>query len=292
MGPLVAPRRRLESRPAVAAAFDDEPISHDLEPAAQLLDAERQWTFHQTVNRERPRVRAHVRGHNPVVADEMARNRRNLVVKQVRRRLRVQRPVVEHRKPRPSLQWVAPRRPMQSPGNRAGTSDQTARRRPPPRPWAAIPAPFRNRRRCLKSMMGPYSRICSPALFHQRQFFSHTTESIMPSKQQAPALQDRFLLQTTSYVDGAWEAGDARKVLRVSNPATGATIAEVRTANAADTRRAIEAAHRAFGEWRKTTVKERAGRSPALVRIDHRGVRGPGGADDRRAGQDAVRVPR
>ena len=81
----------------------------------------------------------------------------------------------------------------------------------------------------------------------------------MPNKQQAPALQDQLLLRTTSYVDGAWEAGEARKALDVSNPATGATIAEVRTASAADTRRAIEAAHRAFGEWRKTTVKQRAG---------------------------------
>ena len=88
--------------------------------------------------------------------------------------------------------------------------------------------------------------------------FNRTNESIMPSKHQAPALEDQLLLRTTSYVDGAWEAGDARKVLSVRNPATGATIAEVRTAGAADTRRAIEAAHRAFGEWRKTTVKERA----------------------------------
>ncbi|MCY4477391.1 MAG: NAD-dependent succinate-semialdehyde dehydrogenase [Gammaproteobacteria bacterium] len=77
--------------------------------------------------------------------------------------------------------------------------------------------------------------------------------------QQVPALEDQLLLRTTSYVDGAWEAGDARKVLSVRNPATGATIAEVRTATAADTRRAIEAAYRAFGKWRQTTVKERAG---------------------------------
>ena len=81
----------------------------------------------------------------------------------------------------------------------------------------------------------------------------------MPSKHRAPALEDQLLLRTTSYVDGAWDAGDARRVLTVRNPATGATIAEVRTASAADTRRAIGAAHRAFGEWRKTTVKERAG---------------------------------
>ena len=81
----------------------------------------------------------------------------------------------------------------------------------------------------------------------------------MASMQQVPKLEDQLLLRTTSYVDGAWEAGDARKILSVRNPATGATIAEVRTANAADTRRAIEAAYRAFGKWRQTTVKERAG---------------------------------
>ena len=81
----------------------------------------------------------------------------------------------------------------------------------------------------------------------------------MASMQQVPTLEDQLLLRTTSYVDGAWEAGDARKILSVRNPATGATIAEVRTANAADTRRAIEAAYRAFGKWRQTTVKERAG---------------------------------
>ncbi len=80
----------------------------------------------------------------------------------------------------------------------------------------------------------------------------------MPSKDHRPVLEDQRLLRTTSYVDGAWEPGDAREVLCVSNPATGATIAEIRKANAADTRRAIEAAHRAFKEWRRTTVKERA----------------------------------
>ena len=81
----------------------------------------------------------------------------------------------------------------------------------------------------------------------------------MASMQQVPTLEDQLLLRTTSYVDGAWESGEAREVLAVRNPATGAAIAEVRTADAADTRRAIEAAHRAFATWRQTTVKERAG---------------------------------
>ncbi|MCY4157252.1 MAG: NAD-dependent succinate-semialdehyde dehydrogenase [Gammaproteobacteria bacterium] len=81
----------------------------------------------------------------------------------------------------------------------------------------------------------------------------------MQRKSRIPSLEDQRLLRNMSYVDGAWEAGEAREPLRVSNPATGATIAEIRTASAADTRRAIEAAHRAFKEWRRTTVKERAG---------------------------------
>ena len=63
----------------------------------------------------------------------------------------------------------------------------------------------------------------------------------MQRKSRIPSLEDQRLLKTMSYVDGAWEAGEAREPLRVSNPATGATIAEIRTASAADTRRAIEA---------------------------------------------------
>ena len=80
----------------------------------------------------------------------------------------------------------------------------------------------------------------------------------MPSTYQGPELKDPDLLKTSSYIDGAWEGGDGRDTLRVSNPATGSTVAEVAKANAADTRRAIEAAHRAFKKWSRTTVKERS----------------------------------
>ena len=97
VGPLVAPRRRVESRPPVAAAFDDQPVANYFELPAQLLDAERHGAFHQPVNPERPGIGVHVRRHDAVVADEMPRHRRDLIIKQVRRRLGGQGPVAQHR---------------------------------------------------------------------------------------------------------------------------------------------------------------------------------------------------
>ena len=116
-GPLVAPGRGFESRPAVAAAFDYEPMRHHLEPAAQLLDTERHGALDQPVNLQRPGVGVHVRGNNAVVADEMTRDRRDFVIEQVRGGLRVQGPVVQHLKPLLALQWQCLR---SGGGNKAG----------------------------------------------------------------------------------------------------------------------------------------------------------------------------
>ena len=80
----------------------------------------------------------------------------------------------------------------------------------------------------------------------------------MPYSQQTIALENAELLKNSSYIDGAWEKGDDRDRLTVFNPATGGEVARVAKATAADTRRAIEAAHRAFGEWSRTTAKERS----------------------------------
>ncbi len=80
----------------------------------------------------------------------------------------------------------------------------------------------------------------------------------LPDTSQAPALEDQRLLRGSSYIAGAWQAGNQRQRLTVRNPATGATVAEVAKASAADTRRAIEAAHGAFKEWRRKTPKERS----------------------------------
>ena len=80
----------------------------------------------------------------------------------------------------------------------------------------------------------------------------------MPNQHHKLALEDPALLRTSSYIAGAWEAGNGREALAVRDPATGAMVAEVAKADAADTRRAIDAAHAAFKQWRRTTAKERS----------------------------------
>jgi succinate-semialdehyde dehydrogenase / glutarate-semialdehyde dehydrogenase len=66
------------------------------------------------------------------------------------------------------------------------------------------------------------------------------------------------LLRTQAYVDGAWIDGDSGETLAVVDPATGDTIADVPRLGAAETRRAIEAAARAFPTWSGMLAKERA----------------------------------
>ena len=58
------------------------------------------------------------------------------------------------------------------------------------------------------------------------------------------------------YVNGQWETPD-RPLHPVMNPATGAVIARVPFANAADVDRAVRAAHAAFLEWRNVPVVDR-----------------------------------
>jgi succinate-semialdehyde dehydrogenase/glutarate-semialdehyde dehydrogenase len=69
-------------------------------------------------------------------------------------------------------------------------------------------------------------------------------------------LKDETLLRHDAYIDGAFVGGAAR--FAVTNPATDETIAEVADLNGDGTRRAIEAAAKAFPAWRRKTAKERA----------------------------------
>ena len=66
------------------------------------------------------------------------------------------------------------------------------------------------------------------------------------------------LLRDQAYVDGKWIDADSGETFPVLNPATGETVAEVPRLGAVETRRAIEAAERAFPAWRAKTAKERA----------------------------------
>jgi succinate-semialdehyde dehydrogenase / glutarate-semialdehyde dehydrogenase len=74
----------------------------------------------------------------------------------------------------------------------------------------------------------------------------------------APAMKDRSLFRQQCYIDGHWHNADSGKTIRVSNPATGEMLGTVPNMGAAETRRAIEAAHHAWPVWRAKTAKERA----------------------------------
>jgi len=74
----------------------------------------------------------------------------------------------------------------------------------------------------------------------------------------APRLSDMSLFRQQAYVDGAWIDADSGETIEVTNPATGEVLGTVPKLGAAETRRAIEAANRAWGAWRAKTGKERA----------------------------------
>lgn len=71
-------------------------------------------------------------------------------------------------------------------------------------------------------------------------------------------LKDPSLFRQACLVDGKWVEAASGKTLPVRNPATGEVLGTVPAFGAAETRAAIEAAHRAFPAWRALTAKERA----------------------------------
>jgi succinate-semialdehyde dehydrogenase/glutarate-semialdehyde dehydrogenase len=71
-------------------------------------------------------------------------------------------------------------------------------------------------------------------------------------------LKDSSLLKQLCFVDGSWCAADGAGTIEVKNPASGAMLATVPNAGAAETRRAIAAASTALPAWRSRTAKDRA----------------------------------
>jgi len=71
-------------------------------------------------------------------------------------------------------------------------------------------------------------------------------------------LKDPSLLRSAAYIAGEWCNADSGLTISVRNPATGEEVGTVPKAGAAETRRAIEAADRAFKPWRATTAEHRA----------------------------------
>jgi succinate-semialdehyde dehydrogenase/glutarate-semialdehyde dehydrogenase len=76
------------------------------------------------------------------------------------------------------------------------------------------------------------------------------------------ALKEPALLRQQCYVDGRWIDADARSTFDVVNPATGIRIGTAPMMGAGETRRAIDAANKAWPAWRAKTAKERS----AIVR--------------------------
>jgi succinate-semialdehyde dehydrogenase/glutarate-semialdehyde dehydrogenase len=71
-------------------------------------------------------------------------------------------------------------------------------------------------------------------------------------------LKDEDLLRQALLIDGQWLTADSGATLEVRNPATGQLVARVPNAGTFETRRAIEAAHRALPAWRATLAKDRS----------------------------------
>jgi succinate-semialdehyde dehydrogenase/glutarate-semialdehyde dehydrogenase len=75
----------------------------------------------------------------------------------------------------------------------------------------------------------------------------------------ASELKNPALFREACYVDGEWIQADSGQTVPVDNPATGELIGKVPKLGVVETKRAIQAANRAFLTWSKKTAKERAG---------------------------------
>jgi len=71
-------------------------------------------------------------------------------------------------------------------------------------------------------------------------------------------LHDPSLFRQKCYLDGTWSDADSGATLEVTNPASGKALGTVPKMGAVETRRAIEAAQRAFPAWRAKTAQERS----------------------------------
>jgi succinate-semialdehyde dehydrogenase/glutarate-semialdehyde dehydrogenase len=71
-------------------------------------------------------------------------------------------------------------------------------------------------------------------------------------------LKDTDLFRQANCIGGQWVQADSGKTIVVRNPATGEPVGEVPAMGATETRRAIEAAHRAYPAWRAMLAKERS----------------------------------
>ncbi len=67
-----------------------------------------------------------------------------------------------------------------------------------------------------------------------------------------------YLVRPALFIDGRWLSGEGRATHQVTNPATGAVLAELPLATTADLDAALDAAARGYPLWRATSVDEKA----------------------------------
>src|SRR4249920_1537563 len=96
------------------------------------------------------------------------------------------------------------------------------------------------------------------AVARQYPFISASRSTTMLQRVGLPSLADGGLLKADAYIDGAWRAATSAARFTVSNPADGLKLAEVANCGRAEADAAIEAAARAWPDWRRRTAKERA----------------------------------
>ena len=71
-------------------------------------------------------------------------------------------------------------------------------------------------------------------------------------------LKDKKLFRQQCYVNGKWIDADSKETIKVNNPADNSILGTMPKLGRAETRRAIEAAEKAWPAWRAKTAKERA----------------------------------
>ncbi|MGI9298517.1 MAG: NAD-dependent succinate-semialdehyde dehydrogenase [Gammaproteobacteria bacterium] len=71
-------------------------------------------------------------------------------------------------------------------------------------------------------------------------------------------IQNQSLLRAAGFIGGEWSGADDGETFAVENPANGEIIARIPQMGAAETRRAVAAAEKAFPDWRAAAAKDRA----------------------------------
>ena len=77
-------------------------------------------------------------------------------------------------------------------------------------------------------------------------------------------------MQTRNLIAGEWVSADSGETFDVLNPANDRVVASVPKSGAAETRRAVDAAHAAFPAWRDLPAAERAGKLRKFFDLMHR----------------------